>query len=96
MNDGGVINTPGLYGGQTSTTQVKLNITQDMNGVKINCQGTNEALQRSVNEAIELQVLCKRSKFRLTHSETLLFFVNFFFASSSCSSRRQVMMTKMK
>lgn len=60
MNDGGVINTPGLYGGQSSATQVKLNITQDMNGVKIACQGTNEALQRSVNEAIELQVLCKQ------------------------------------
>jgi hypothetical protein len=60
MSDGGVINTPGLYGGQSSTTQVKLNITQDMNGVKIACQGTNEALQRSVNEAIELQVLCKQ------------------------------------
>lgn len=54
-------NQPGLWGGKISSTQVKLNITQDMNGVKIACQGTNEALQRSINEAVELQVLCKCS-----------------------------------
>lgn len=59
MSDGGVSNQPGLWGGKISSTQVKLNITQEMNGVKIACQGTNEALQRSINEAIELQVLCK-------------------------------------
>jgi hypothetical protein len=59
MSDGGVSHQPGLWGGKISSTQVKLNITQDMNGVKIACQGTNEALQRSINEAIELQVLCK-------------------------------------
>lgn len=59
MSDGGVSNQVGLWGGKISSTQVKLNITQDMNGVKIACQGTNEALQRSINEAIELQVLCK-------------------------------------
>ncbi|CRK97555.1 CLUMA_CG010940, isoform A [Clunio marinus] len=57
MSEGGVTNQPGLWGGKISSTQVKLNITQDMNGVKIACQGTNEALQRSINEAIELQVL---------------------------------------
>lgn len=61
MSDGGVTNQPGLWGGKISSTQVKLNITQDMNGVKIACQGTNDALQRSINEAIELQVLCKYS-----------------------------------
>lgn len=59
MSDGGVSHQPGLWGGKISSTQVKLNITQDMNGVKIACQGTNEALKRSINEAIELQVLCK-------------------------------------
>jgi hypothetical protein len=59
MSDGGVSNQPGLWGGKISSTQVKLNITQEMNGVKIACQGTNEALQRSINEAIELQVLCE-------------------------------------
>jgi nephron len=59
MSDGGVTNQPGLWGGKISSTQVKLNITQDMNGVKIACQGTNDALQRSINEAIELQVLCE-------------------------------------
>jgi nephron len=59
MSEGGVTNQPGLWGGKISSTQVKLNITQDMNGVKIACQGTNDALQRSINEAIELQVLCK-------------------------------------
>lgn len=59
MSDSGVSNQPGLWGGKISSTQVKLNITQEMNGVKITCQGTNEALQRSINEAIELQVLCE-------------------------------------
>jgi len=59
MSDGSVSHQNGLWGGKISSTQVKLNITQDMNGVKIACQGTNEALQRSINEAIELQVLCK-------------------------------------
>ncbi|XP_070491537.1 nephrin isoform X2 [Chironomus tepperi] len=57
MSDGTVSHQNGLWGGKISSTQVKLNITQDMNGVKIACQGTNEALQRSINEAIELQVL---------------------------------------
>ena len=59
MSDGSVSHQNGLWGGKISSTQVKLNITQDMNGVKIACQGTNEALMRSINEAIELQVLCK-------------------------------------
>jgi nephron len=59
MSDGGVSHQAGLWGGKISSTQVKLNITQDMNGLKIACQGTNEALERSINEAIELQVLCK-------------------------------------
>lgn len=62
MSEGGVTNQAGLWGGKISSTQVKLNITQDMNGVKIACQGTNEALQRSINEAIELQVLCKSTE----------------------------------
>lgn len=103
MNDGGVINTLGLYGGQTSTTQVKLNITQDMNGVKINCQGTNEALQRSVNEAIELQVLCKRSTnmwLLLSVLLSLFFFsmMNFFFRNIILFITEEwgVMMTEMK
>lgn len=38
MSEGGVSNQPGLWGGKISSTQVKLNITQDMNGVKIACQ----------------------------------------------------------
>lgn len=49
----------GLWGGKTSSSQLKLNITQDMNDLKITCQGTNDALQRSINEAMNLQVLCK-------------------------------------
>lgn len=52
-------NLPGLWGGKTSSSQLKLNITQDMNDLKITCQGTNDALQRSINEAMNLQVLCK-------------------------------------
>lgn len=67
MSDGGVTNQPGLWGGKISSTQVKLNITQDMNGVKIACQGTNDALQRSINEAVELQVLCEYFYIFLLH-----------------------------
>lgn len=42
-----------------SSLELKVNITQDMNGNVYTCQSTNEALQRSVHEAVNLQVLCK-------------------------------------
>lgn len=42
-----------------STLEFKLNISQEMNGVVYTCQSANEALQRSVHEAISLNVLCK-------------------------------------
>ncbi|XP_037915549.1 nephrin isoform X1 [Hermetia illucens] len=48
---------PGLWGGTVSTLELKVNITQDMNGVVYTCQSSNEALQRSVHEAITLEVL---------------------------------------
>lgn len=57
-NGNEVANQAGLWGGMISSTTLKINMTQDMNDVKYTCQGTNEALQRSVNEAISLQVLC--------------------------------------
>ncbi|XP_064535994.1 nephrin isoform X5 [Drosophila montana] len=55
----GINNTskPGLWGGTVSTLEFRLNITQEMNGVVYTCQSANEALQRSVHEAISLNVL---------------------------------------
>lgn len=61
---------PGLWGGTVSSLDLKVNVTQDMNGVVYTCQSNNEALQRSVHEAISLQVLCK--------CLSLLFFLFFF------------------
>lgn len=49
----------GLWGGTVSSSELKINITQEMNEVVFTCQSTNDALQRSVNEVITLQVLCK-------------------------------------
>lgn len=49
----------GLWGGTVSSLDLKINVTQDMNEVVYTCQSNNEALQRSVHEAITLQVLCK-------------------------------------
>lgn len=50
---------PGLWGGTVSSLDLKVNVTQDMDGVVYTCQSHNEALQRSVHEAISLKVLCK-------------------------------------
>ncbi|KAL1398733.1 hypothetical protein pipiens_001200, partial [Culex pipiens pipiens] len=49
----------GLFWGRhhVSSLELKVNITQDMNGNVYTCQSTNEALQRSVHEAVNLQVL---------------------------------------
>ncbi|XP_017836908.1 nephrin isoform X1 [Drosophila busckii] len=55
----GINNTSkaGLWGGMVSTLEFRVNITQEMNGVVYTCQSANEALQRSVHEAISLNVL---------------------------------------
>lgn len=50
---------PGLHGGKVSTLELKLNITEQLNGIVYTCQAMNEALQRSVHDAITLQVLYK-------------------------------------
>lgn len=50
---------PGLWGGTVSSLELKVNVTQEMNGIVYTCQSNNEALQRSVHEAQSLQVLCK-------------------------------------
>lgn len=52
----------GLWGGTVSSLDLKVNVTQDMDGVVYTCQSHNEALQRSVHEAISLKVLCEYSK----------------------------------
>ncbi|XP_037944607.1 nephrin [Teleopsis dalmanni] len=55
----GINNTskPGLWGGIVSTLGFRVNITQEMNGIVYTCQSANEALQRSVHEAVSLDVL---------------------------------------
>ena len=60
---------PGLWGGTVSSLELKVNISQDMDGNVYTCQSANEALQRNVHEAIKLQVLCtclRASRKRLT------------------------------
>lgn len=47
----------GLWGGTVSSSELKIKITQDMNGITYTCQSANEALQRSVHEVVTLQVL---------------------------------------
>ncbi|KAJ8943779.1 hypothetical protein NQ314_009658 [Rhamnusium bicolor] len=56
----GLVNTskPGLHGGSVSSIEMKVNVTEQMNGIVYTCQAHNEALQRSVHDAITLQVLC--------------------------------------
>lgn len=53
------ISKAGLWGGTVSSMELKVNVTQEMNGTVYTCQSTNEALQRSVIDAKTLQVLCK-------------------------------------
>lgn len=60
---------PGLWGGTVSHAKLRINVTQDMNGIIFTCQSRNEALQRSVHEAIKLDVMCKCFK-------EIFFFVN--------------------
>nr|XP_034837509.1 nephrin [Maniola hyperantus] len=47
----------GLHGGTVSTIELKLNITKELNGAVYTCQAMNEALQRSVHDALTLKVL---------------------------------------
>ena len=42
-----------------STVKVTLDITPELNGIVYTCQAMNEVLQRSVHDAITLDVLCK-------------------------------------
>ncbi|ETN64564.1 nephrin [Anopheles darlingi] len=51
------VSKPGLWSGTVSSLELKLNITQDMNGHVYTCQSSNEVLQRSINVAVNLQVL---------------------------------------
>lgn len=65
---------PGLHGGKVSSIEMKLNITEQLNGIVYTCQATNEALQRSVHDAITLQVLCKYQK-RIMYNFAIIYFV---------------------
>lgn len=65
----------GLWGGTVSSLGIRVNVTQDMDGSVYTCQSQNEALKRSVHEAIALRVLCKckriafRNKFVIITSD---------------------------
>jgi hypothetical protein len=59
---------PGLWGGTVSSMDLKVNVTQEMNGVVYTCQSLNEALQRSIHEAITLQVLCTYMYYEISFS----------------------------
>lgn len=50
---------PGLHGGTVSTIELKLNVTEQLNGIVYTCQAMNEKLERSVHDAVTLQVLCE-------------------------------------
>ncbi|KAK4873251.1 hypothetical protein RN001_015280 [Aquatica leii] len=50
---------PGLHGGKVSSIELKLNITEQLNGIVYTCQATNDALQQSVHDAVTLKVLYK-------------------------------------
>nr|XP_040233680.2 nephrin isoform X1 [Anopheles coluzzii]XP_049464367.1 nephrin isoform X1 [Anopheles coluzzii]XP_049464368.1 nephrin isoform X1 [Anopheles coluzzii] len=62
---------PGLWGGTVSSLELKVNISQDMDGNVYTCQSANEALQRNVHEAIKLQVLYP-PKFKPPPSSTVV------------------------
>ncbi|KAK5640308.1 hypothetical protein RI129_011119 [Pyrocoelia pectoralis] len=57
----GLYNTTkaGLHGGKVSSIELKLNVSEQLNGIVYTCQATNEALQQSVHDAITLKVLYK-------------------------------------
>ncbi|KAL1502300.1 hypothetical protein ABEB36_007466 [Hypothenemus hampei] len=50
---------PGLHGGTVSTIELKVNVTEETNGIQYTCQALNEALERSVHDSITLKVLYK-------------------------------------
>uniref|UniRef100_A0AAG5DPW8 Nephrin n=1 Tax=Anopheles atroparvus TaxID=41427 RepID=A0AAG5DPW8_ANOAO len=62
---------PGLWGGYVSSLELKVNISQDMDGNVYTCQSANEELQRNVHEAIKLQVLYP-PKFKPPPSSTVV------------------------
>lgn len=50
---------PGLHRGTFSSMTLKVNITPEMDGLVYTCQAMNLALQRSVHDAVTMNVLCK-------------------------------------
>ncbi|XP_046676056.1 nephrin isoform X1 [Homalodisca vitripennis] len=50
---------PGLHRGTFSSMQLKVNITPEMDGLVYTCQAMNLALQRSVHDAVTMNVLYK-------------------------------------
>ncbi|XP_022238998.1 nephrin-like [Limulus polyphemus] len=57
------------HGGQSTRNQLQLNVTSEDNGARYTCQATNEVLQKSVHNAITLNVMYK-PEFYSTQIET--------------------------
>lgn len=72
---------PGLWGGTVSSAELRVNVTEDMNGIIYTCQSTNSALERSVHEALTLHVLCNEKNKSQTHYRFLIKFRLFRFSS---------------
>lgn len=53
------VTRPGLHGGKVSSIILSLEVTPNMNGNVYTCQASNIQLQRSVHDAITLEVFCK-------------------------------------
>lgn len=58
---GDITNTtgPGLYGGQTSSSMLSLQVGPDVDGLTYTCQATNKELQINVNQIVKLNIVCK-------------------------------------
>lgn len=54
-----VFEEPGPYGGTISSSHLVFNVTSDMHKNVIMCRATNAIVKKSVNIAIQLDVLCK-------------------------------------
>lgn len=81
------VSKPGLWGGTVSSYELKINVTQEMNGIVYTCQSNNEALQRSVHEAVTLNVLCTYSSIysiqKFIHRIAIFLFYLIFFCFES-------------
>ena len=50
---------PGLHGGYVSTVELPLDFTESMNNEVYTCQARNAAMERSIHDAVTLNIRCK-------------------------------------